>query len=286
MKALIASACAGLFILSLTCGARAGTFTGTWTARRDDGSQTVHLRTDYRASSATGNEEWSESGDVPLSQLRGVTPADFSSRGEHKQFDIVRDAGTLRADGWFTGGSASGSWTFVPSAAFSSALEQRGVGRPNDKEQFELAITDFKLATLDTLLHAGFERPSAGDLVSMSEHGVNDAYVSEMKNVALRPKSIAALVRMRDHGVEPAFAAQILAYNPGLTADDLVRMRDHGVSSAYIDGLKRLGFRPSADDLVRLMDHGVTIAFIERMRSHGYTRLSADDLIRLRDHGF
>lgn len=258
MKALIASACAGLFILSLTCGARAGTFTGTWTARRDDGSQTVHLRTDYRASSATGNEEWSESGDVPLSQLRGVTPADFSSRGEHKRFDIVRDAGTLRADGWFTGGSASGSWTFVPSAAFSSALEQRGVGRPNDKEQFELAITDFKLATLDTLLHAGFERPSAGDLVSMSEHGVNDAYVSEMKNLALRPKSIAALVRMRDHGV----------------------------SSAYIDGLKRLGFRPSADDLVRLMDHGVTIAFIERMRSHGYTRLSADDLIRLRDHGF
>lgn len=286
MKYFVASACAVLFVLSLAGGARAETFTGTWTAQRNDGAQRVHLSTEYHRSSATGNEEWSESDDVPLAQLRGVSAADFASRGEHKQFDIVRDAGTLRADGWFANGNASGSWTFVPSASFANTLAQRGVGRPDEKQQFELALTGFKLAMLDTMLRSGFERPSVGDLVSMAQHGVDDAYVTAMKNVPLHPKNAATLVRMRDHGVDPAFAARVLAYNPNLTGDDLVRLRDHGVSGSYIGGLQRLGFRPSAEDLVRLADHGVTIAFIERMRSHGYARLSADDLIRLRDHGF
>lgn len=286
MKLLLAPACALLLVLSLQCGARADAFTGTWAVQRTSDSGTVHLRTDYRASSATGNEEWSESSDVPLSELRGITASDLSSGGERKQFDIVRDAGALHADGWFANGNGSGSWTFAPSAAFASALAQRGVSRPTEKQQFELAMTGFRLSTVDTLLREGFERPSAGDLVSMTEHGVNAAYVDAMKNVPLRPKNVESLVRMRDHGVDAWFAAQVLAYNPKLTSDDLVRMRDHGVSSTYIAGLQRLGYRPSADDLVRLMDHGVSIAFIERMRSHGYARLSADDLIRLRDHGF
>lgn len=258
MKVLVAPVCAVLLVLSLQCAARAETYTGTWTIQRNDDSRTVHLRTEYRRSDASGNEEWSESNDVPLSQLSGLSPADLTSGGERKQFDIVHDAGTLHADGWFAHGNGSGSWTFVPSAAFANALTQRGVNHPGDKEEFQLAMTGFKVSTLDTLLREGFERPSAGDLVSMTEHGVDDAYVQAMKSVPLNPKSVASLVRMRDHGV----------------------------SSNYIEGLQRLGYRPSADDLVRLMDHGVTIAFIERMRSHGYTRLSANDLIRLRDNGF
>lgn len=258
MKYLFVPACALLLVLSLACGARAESYTGTWSVQGTSDSQTVHLRTEYRRSEASGDEEWIETNDVPIAQLHGLRAADFASSGEHKQFDIVRDAGTLRAGGWFANGSGSGSWTFVPSAAFANALAQRGVSRPSDKEELQLAMSGFQLATLDTLLREGFKRPTPGDLVSMTEHGVNDAYVEAMKNVPLRPKSIASLVRMRDHGVEPRFAAQALAYNPALTSDDLVRMRDHGV----------------------------TIGFIDRMRSHGYARLSADDLIRLRDHGF
>ena len=278
--------CAALLVLSLPVArAQAASYSGTWSA---DGvsNGTVHLRLDYRHADATGNEEWSESNDVPLSTLRGVNVSDFASSGEHKGFTIVRDAGSMHADGWFARGSGSGSWTFEPSGSFRNDLARRGAGTPSEEQQFQLAMSGFKIATLDMLLKSGFERPSVNDLVAMGEHGVNEAYIEAAKNIPLRPKSIGTLIRMRDHGVDAKYAAQMLARDPKLTSDDLIELRDHGVSTEYVTGLERLGYHPTPGELVRLADHGVSVAFIQRMRSHGYSRLSADDLIRLRDHGF
>lgn len=287
MKTIRHVLCAVLLVLSLPAArADADSYSGTWTAQQSSAADTVHLRLDYRHADASGDEEWNESRDVPLSTLRGITASDFASGGEHKGFAIVRDAGTMQADGWFARGSASGSWTFAPNANFAEELARRGVGRPSDKQQFQLAMADFKLATLDALLRDGFERPSIGDLVAMGEHGVTDSYINGVKNVPLRPKNVGTLIRMRDHGVDAAYAAQMMSRDRNLTSEGLIRLRDHGVSTAYVEGLSRLGYHPSSDDLVRLADHGVSVAFIERMRSHGYSRLSADDLIRLRDHGF
>ncbi len=284
----VAFLCAALLIVSLTqTRADADTFSGTWTAQPSQTAGQVHLRLEYERADAFGNEQWDESSDVPIAQLRGVSTADFQSGGMHKSFAIERDAGVMQSDGWFGQGRASGSWTFVPSASFANELNRRGAGTPTQKQQFQLAIGNFKLATLDMLLSDGFERPSVADLVAMTEHGVTDAYIDGVKMLPIRPKSVGELIRMRDHGVNPEYLQALASAGyTGIASDDAVRMRDHGVSANYIAGLRRLGYHPQPDELVRLVDHGVSIAFIERMRSHGYTHLSADDLIRLRDHGF
>jgi len=260
---------------------------------------------DYRRTTSTGNEEWSESEDVPVSQIHR----------DGNGFTLTRDAGQFRAAGVFSGNQGAGTWTFIPSPAFAQDLAHRGVGAPNDKQQFQLGMGSFKLATLDTLLSNGFQHPSVADLVRLSEHGVSNDYLNAMKDLRFSPKTIDELIRLRDHGVDPAYARDMLRRAPQLTAEDLIELRDHGVSSRfmealsnagyggvspsdaermmdhgvsqeYLAGLRRLGYHPGVDDLVRLVDHGVSIAFIERMRSHGYTHLSVDDLIRLRDHGF
>lgn len=283
--------------------ARAEQFSGTWSITPADKAGQVHLRIEYRHSDANGDEEWDESRDVPAPQMHGGS------------FTLSRDAGDFNAQGSFSGGHGGGTWTFVPNRNFASELRKRGVGAPTDKQQFQLAMGAFKLATLDTLLQSGFQRPNVDDLVRLSEHGVSDEYVNAMKGLRFSPKTAAELVRLRDHGVSPAYAADMLKRAPQLTAEDLVelrdhgvtteymqalaqggygnvspsdaeRMMDHGVSRNYLAGLHRLGYHPSPDELVRLVDHGVSVAFIERMRSHGYSRLSVDDLIRLRDHGF
>ena len=300
---------------SAPAAVRADNYTGTWSVSPASKSGEVQLEVRYVRTSGSGTEEWDESHGVPLSDLRGLSGADLNSNGQAKSFSIVQDAGTFHATGTFASGSGGGTWTFVPSSTFSEGLRKRGIGAPDEKQQFQLAMAGFKLSTLDSLLSSGFERPSIGDLVAMGEHGVNDQYILAMKNVPLKPKSVSELIRMRDHGVGTEFAAEMLRRAPQLTAEDLIelrdhgvstqymkaladngygnvapsqaeRMRDHGVSTSYLQGLRAMGYHPSVDDLVRLADHGVSISFIERMRSHGYSRLSVDDLIRLRDHGF
>jgi hypothetical protein len=250
--------CIALLISSLQPAFAANQYSGTWNIQPSDRRGYVGLQMQYRNESPGNSETWSESNDVPLSQLSGLSAADLNSGGERKTFVIHRDAGDFQAEGWFARGHASGTWTFAPSQSFRSELARRGIASPDDRDQFRLAISGFSISTLDELNSAGFERPSVSDLVRMNEHGVDDKYIAAMRGVPLHPKTI----------------------------DALIRMRDHGVSVDFVQGLQRLGYRPSADDLVRLADHGVSIAFIERMRSHGYTHLSADDLIRLRDHGF
>ena len=304
--------CALLLVLSLTPAlARAETFAGTWSIEPSSRANQVQLGMQYRR----GDEEWSESHAVDLAQLQGLTAADLTSPGEQKSFAIVRDAGTFHADGRLSGGHGAGTWTFAPSSSFVDELHRRGVGTPSDKEQFELAMSDFKVSTLDVLLRNGYARPSVGQLIEMGMHGVTDDYIRAMGGVRIEPKTVTELIVMRDHGVTPDYAATMLHSSPQLSGNDLVRLRDHGVSSEYmaaltaarygnvqpreaesmmdhgvtpeyIAGLAKLGYHPSLDDLVRLADHGVSVEFIKRLRDHGYTHLSVEDLIRLRDHGF
>lgn len=243
---------------SAPAAVRADNYTGTWSVSPSSKSGEVQLEVRYVRTGTFGSEQWDESHDAPLSELHGLSSADLNSNGQPKHFDIAEDAGTFRATGTFASGTGAGTWTFVPSTTFADSLRKRGIDAPNEKQQFQLAMSGFKLSTLDSLLNGGFERPSVGDLVEMGEHGVTDSYIAAMKNVPLSPKRVS----------------------------DLIRMRDHGVSSEYVQRLNQMGYHPDAGDLVRLVDHGVSTSFIERMRSHGYTHLSVEDLIRLRDHGF
>lgn len=247
MLRLTAFLCPLLLVLSLMGGAaRADTYSGTWSITPSSSAGRVHLEMRYRHADANGTQEWDESQDVPVPQIRNNT------------FVISSDAGEFHAQGTFTGMQGGGIWTFVPSSTFASALQRRGAGTPSEKQQFELAMNDFKISTLDALLVSGFARPSVADLVRMAEHGVGNAYVAQLRGVQFSSKTVESLVRLHDHGVTPQ----------------------------YMQSLQRLGYHPSADELVRLVDHGVTIAFIEQMQSHGYTRLSTGELIRLRDNGF
>lgn len=319
MRLAIVTTCALVF--AAVTPAMAQQYTGTWSIERayayrsqaTPPPDSLHLQLEYHVTTATGNEQWSESRSVPISEFRGISMDVLNARGP-KSFDVIRDAGTIHADGMFADGHGGGTWTFVPSPSFSGQLQRRGIGAPSPEQQFYLAMAGFKFSTLDMLLADGFQRPTINDLVSMGNHGVSDDYIRSVRGLGLHPKSVQALIRMRDHGVGPTFAAAVLKAMPSATIDDLIAlrdhgvseqfmatlrqlgynsspteaasMRDHGVSESYIQDLAKMGYHPSAGDLIRLRDHGVSASFIERMRSHGYTKLSVDELIRLRDSGF
>lgn len=284
MKVTVVAICA---LLLATLGpALAEEYSGTWTLEHSSDAGSVQLGLRYQKTTASGNQEWDESRSVAWSELRGVNGADLDSNGVQKSFSVVRDAGSFQAEGTLSHGHGAGVWTFAPSASFNDQLRRRGIGAAGAQQQFELAMSGFRLSTLDQLLASGFQRPSVDDLVAMVEHGVSDRYIQELRGLGLHPNSAQALIRLRDHGVGGSFAAAVMKAFPGTTVDELVKLRDHGVGTSYMQTFANMGYRVSAEDLIRLRDHGVTASFIERLRSHGYTKLSVDDFIRLRDSGF
>ena len=204
------------------------------------------------------HSSWEMSDSVPFDEraFHGLTLDDIKSAKGVKHFQIVRDAGAFDCNGYFASGIGSGVFAFAPSAAFADALDSRGLGRPDVKDQFELALSNVTLAMVDGLRSAGVTGLSAKALVNLANHDVNAKYVAGLKANGVHATSV----------------------------DDLVRLRDHDVAPDYIAGLARDGYHPSVDDLVRLRDHDVSLDFISRLQAHGY-HPSIEDLIRLRDSG-
>ena len=223
------SVCALLLISSLLPqAARAETFSGTWDVQPSSHAGSVYLELRYRHETPTSNTNWSESGDVPLSTLRGIGPDDLSSGGVRKSFSIAREPGEFRADGWFAGGHGSGAWTFAPSQSFRSALARRGLGTISDEDALRLATANFSLSTLDALQRGGFQDITVTELVRMTTHGVTADYIRQLDRLGYRPNA-GEIVRLVDHGVSIAFIERMRAHGYGnLSADDLIRLRDHG----------------------------------------------------------
>jgi bla regulator protein blaR1 len=95
------------------------------------------------------------------------------------------------------------------------------------------------------------------------------------------------LIEMRQHGVNPAFVQEIRSLGfRDISVDQLIELRDHGVTPDFIQGMRRMGFTDfDIDHLIELRDHGVNADFIQEMRELGLTEMSIDKLIELRDNG-
>jgi hypothetical protein len=256
-------------------------FQGTW---RINYISTSSI--DLGLSHHDGHSSWEMSDTVSFdaNSFHGLTMDDIKSAKGVKHFQIVRDAGAFDCNGYFAGGIGSGVFDFAPSAAFADALDSRGLGRPDTKDQFELALSNVTLAMVDGLRSAGVTGLSSKALVTLANHDVSAKYVAGLNANGVHASSVDELVRLRDHDVAPEYIAGLAhdGYHPSV--DDLVKLRDHDVALDYVAGLAHDGYHPSMDDLVRLRDHDVSLDFISRLQAHGY-HPSVDDLIRLRDSG-
>jgi len=228
---------------------------------------------------------WENSVWIETAQLRGFNVQVLTSSGTQASFDIVRDAGTFHAIGWFAGGKGSGHYTFEANKQFTQELEKRGVGTPTLDQQMQMALSDLSLEFVDLLKRSGYTF-DVTELVRTSNHGVNLEYVKGMNALGYKPDTLAGLTRMRDHGVDPEYVRELAAAGlKDLTAEEIVKMRDHGVDPVFIRGLADHGIKGlSGQELARLRDHGVDPQFIAAFAKID-SSLGPSDLVRLRDHG-
>jgi beta-lactamase regulating signal transducer with metallopeptidase domain len=229
---------------------------------------------------------FSSNGEIPWSQVDGLTSPSLSETNGPVRFSVSRDAGTLEVEGTLANGSGSGVFRFVPSERFTAGLTQRGFTRPTTQQLFALAQNDIGVDFVDELTAHQYERPDIDDLVRAAHHGVGTDFVREMAEAGYRLGTLDTLIRFRDHGVDPEYVRDMRARGmSGLAPEDLVRARDHGVDPEYVADLASLGYdRQPFEALLRARDHGVDGEYLRGLRQLGY-RLTIEEAIRARDHG-
>ncbi len=147
--------------LSLSGASRAQqTYTGQWLIYAKPQSEKVNLSLRYRvAKNKSGDDSVFNSNttfDIGLAQLSGLTLAQVTSAsGGHVEFQLRRDPGTFNFEGWFKDGKGAGHFVFAPSPTFSDELTKRGFAAPSPEQQFMLAGHGVDLAYVDELRHQG-----------------------------------------------------------------------------------------------------------------------------------
>src|SRR5262249_33128724 len=151
------------------------------------------------------------------------------------QFKVRRDAGTFYLRGSMAPDQGAGTFELVLDQGFAATLQRRGIGRPSDEQQVDLALADMSLQLLDDFDQMGYDKPNVELLVRCAQHGVNRPFVTGLKALGLKLDSIEQLVEARDHGVDPHFIRGMRdAGYDGLDYPQLLHARDHGADPNYV----------------------------------------------------
>ncbi|HEY0381691.1 MAG TPA: hypothetical protein VGC72_05780 [Candidatus Elarobacter sp.] len=285
----VGRAVAVLALAALACvtarPAAADEITRTWSLTAEGGSD-VSLHVKYERRSGGSNRIYASTHTVPVSALRGLGASDVSGSPARRRFEIGHDAGKLVFDGTVGDGRGSGTYAVVADASFQRELARRGIRAATNDELFELTLSDFRLAMLDTALASGFERPTPADLVDTTNRGVTTELLRGFKDVPLTPKTLRALVQLRDHGVTGEYVRAFAdaGYRP-ISTEDLTLARDHGVDARQAAAIHTAMPSLTVKSLALLRDHGVRPSLIEATAAASYRGITASDLTALSDHG-
>ncbi len=196
------------------------------------------------------------SADIPLGELKGLTPDTESSTEVEVNFNIAREAGIFACEGFFRQGKGAGFWTFTPSRSFVSAARSRGYEDLSEEDLLRAALHNLTIKLIDDLKSVGYERVEFTQLLRAASRDITPQFIREMHNAGYQNLSI----------------------------EELIRARNHNINGEYVKEVRAMGFdKQPIETLIRLRNHKITGEFIQRAKTKGFTDLSLEQLIRLRN---
>ena len=220
---------------------------------------------------------------VPLSTLQGLERSDMF--GSVVAFRLHRDAGTLYFKGSFTLGVGSGPVTFQPDPHFAAELKEIGFRNVDEEQLFDLAMDNFRISTARDLRAACDCVETLGDVVELSNHGVDGHYLRQVARLFPQRLRIAEVTQMKDHGVQISLMEALRSSGYRLPPDSVIELHDHGVSPSYIREMSaQYKGATDAHDLIALHDHGVPADLVRQLRESG-ANASTSEIIQLHEHG-
>lgn len=202
-----------------------------------------------------------------FSDIDGLSKAQVQSGGP-VSFRIVREAGTIEAQGSFANGVGSGTFRFLPNMGFVSAMKQRGFdfesteGDGNHRDNntteerlFAAATLGVTVALADDLNSANFGKLDVGDLYKAAIFKVDGKFMAEMKATGF----------------------------PDLGMEELVKARIFKIDADYVRQVKDMGFADQGfEGLVKFRIFKVTPEFLGELRAAGLDKMDAEDIVKAR----
>ena len=232
--------------------------TGNWKAEtkgQKDGK--IQLSFERRTEKG-GHHQNSTSYDY--SDLQGLSP----SQNGRVNFRLVREAGTIDAEGTFVNGTGSGTFTFTPNPGFVDAMRSRGFDfaksggkHPADINERLFAATTIGVTTklADDLVAANFGPLDVDDLFKAAIFKITPEFISEMKATGF----------------------------PNLGMEELVKARIFNVDANYVREVRDMGFEKEGfEGLVKFRIFKVTPELLSTLRSEGFSNLSAEEVVKFR----
>ena len=195
------------------------------------------------------------------SDLQGLT-ADQTQNGR-VSFRLVREAGTIEAEGTFVNGKGSGTFRFIPDAGYLSAMNARGFDfaksdskHPEAEErQFSAALLNVTTALADDLRSVGFGQLDVDDLFKAAIFKIDSKFMAEMKASGF----------------------------PDLQMEDLVKARIFKIDADYVRQVHEMGFSNKGfEGLVKFRIFKVTPEFLNELRAQGFNDLSSEEIVKFR----
>lgn len=297
----------GLLAFAFSPASSAQAVAGSWTIRAADAPDRVQLTLVYGRSHES-SDSWR------LASLKGLDLAPAAKHDVH--FTIQGDAGKVEAEGSATAGTAAGGFQFTPDSGYAAELRKLGLGEINPDTQIAFVLQDVGLDFARQMIAFKIAGLTADKLLAMRIHGLEPAYVKDLRSagaqaadadqlIAFRihkvtPALVAALhqgggvpddshlVALAIHGATPDWAADLgkLGYLKAASADQLIAFRIHGVTPDYIEGIEKQGYdHPSPDQLITMKIHGVTPDYIASVKAKGIKDVSLDQMVAMKIHG-
>jgi hypothetical protein len=259
---------------------------GTWAIHPGDSANRPQLTLETsRAGDGHGHFQTSQPFD--LAELRGLTPAQMaSSAGTMVHFEIAREAGSFRCDGYFKQGQGAGTFVFHPNPGYASTMQSLGISGVDEDRQLSMALENVTTQYVRDIRAAGVQVQSAKQLIELRIFKVTPEYVHGLHSLGYSITDPHQLTKLRIFHVttDTIRGFRQAGYQP--TAEQLVKMSIFKVTPDFIAQIKKLGYSDvPVEDLVKMRIFKVDADYIRAMQSRGLKDLTIEKLVRLKIAG-
>lgn len=197
--------------------------------------------------------------------IEGLSKAHVQGGGP-VSFRIVREAGTIEAQGNFANGAGNGTFRFIPNMGFVSAMKQRG---------FDFEKSEGKGSHHDT---------TEERLFAAATIGVTTALADDLRSANFGDLDVGDLYKAAIFKIDGKFMAEMKATGfPDLGMEELVKARIFKVDADYVRQVKDMGFTEQGfEGLVKFRIFKVTPEFLNDLRSAGLDKMDAEDIVKAR----
>lgn len=179
-------------------------------------------------------------------------------------FRLVREAGTIEAEGAFVNGKGSGTWRFEPNHSFVDAMRSRGF-------DFEKAASKHNRGVEEKLLSAAFLNVTVGLADDLNAANFGKLEVQDLFKAAI-------------FKIDGKFMAEMKATGfPNLQMEDLVKARIFKIDAEYVRQVSEMGFNNrDFEGLVKFRIFKVTPEYLSELKAAGLTNLDSEDVVKCR----